>query len=208
MGETMEDEKIRQIVAGRLSAYRKRAKMTQAELAEKINYSDKSVSKWERGDGLPDLLVLCKLADLYEIPVDEFLHEGVLLRPKSVLRRRHLLVSMLSIGLVFLIAALVFYILTNLNVSFSWMCFVVALPISCILAVVFSHIWGSILPQFLSVSLLVWSLTVTIFLFVFLFADTLKGNGLLFAIAGGMQILVILWYLLQHYRMKSIEKGL
>lgn len=204
----MEDTKIRQIVASRLSAYRKRAKMTQAELAEKINYSDKSVSKWERGDGLPDLLVLCKLAELYEIPVDEFLHEGTLQRPRSVLRRRHILVSMLSIGLVFLIASLVFYILTNLNVPFSWMCFVIALPISAILAVVFSHIWGEIILQFLSVSFLVWSLTVTIYLFMYLFTESMKSNALLFAIAGGMQVLVILWYLLQHYRKKSIEKGL
>ncbi len=203
----MEDERIRKIVAERLTAYRKRANMTQAELAEKINYSDKSVSKWERGDGLPDLLVLCKLAELYEIPVDEFLHEGTLQRPASVRRRRHILVSMLAIGLVILIAALVYYVLTVLNVPLAWLCFIVALPVSAILAVVFSHVWGGTLLQCISVSALVWSLAVTIFLFVYLLAGTLNGNGLLFALAGGMQILVLLWYLLQHYRKKSSEKG-
>lgn len=203
----MEDEQIRKIVGGRLSAYRKRANLTQAELAEKINYSDKSVSKWERGEGLPDLVVLCKLAELYEIPVDEFLHEGALQRPASVLRRRHILIFMLSIGLVFLIAALVFYILFELSIPYAWMCFVVALPISAILAVVFSHVWSSLLVQFISVSALVWTVAATLFLFMLLLAKTLRGNGLLFAIAGGMQILVLLWYLLQHYRHKNPEKG-
>lgn len=204
----MEDEQIRKIVGGRLCAYRKRANMTQAELAEKINYSDKSVSKWERGEGLPDLVVLCKLAELYEIPVDEFLHEGALQRPASVLRRRHILIFMLSIGLVFFVAALVFYILFELNIPNAWLCFIVALPISAILAVVFSHVWSTLLMQFLSVSALVWTVAATLFLFMVLLAKTMRGNGLLFAIAGGMQVLVLLWYLLQRYRHKNPEKGM
>lgn len=203
----MEDESIRKVVAARLTAYRKRANLTQAELAEKINYSDKSVSKWERGDGLPDLLVLCRLAELYEIPVDEFLHEGTLKRPASVLHRRHWLVSVMSVGLVFLIAAVVFYILTVLSVPNAWMCFIAALPISAILAVVFSHVWGKTLLQCISVSALVWTLALTIYLTLYLLARPVTGNYLLFAIAGGMQVLVLLWYLLQHYRKKSSEKG-
>ena len=203
----MEDEQVRRIVAQRLTAYRKRANTTQAELAERINYSDKSVSKWERGDGLPDLLVLCRLAELYEIPVDEFLHEGTLKRPAGEQRRRHWLISLLSIGLVYLIAAVTFYILTVLNVPYAWMCFVCALPISAILAVVFSHVWSGTLLRCLSVSALVWSIAAVIYLFLVLLARPMTGNYLLFALAGGMQVLVLLWYLLQHYRKKSTQKG-
>ena len=202
----MEDERIRKIVAQRLAAYRKRANYTQAEIAEKLNYSDKSVSKWERGDGLPDLLVLCKLAEIYEIPVDEFLHEGTLKRPASVRHRRHWLISLLSMGLAFLVAAIVYYILTVVGVPHAWLCFIVALPVAAILAVVFSHIWSGTLLQCISVSALVWSLALTIYLFVRTFVDA-AGNYLLFALAGGMQVLVLLWYLLQHYRKKSTEKG-
>ena len=204
----MEAERIRKIVAGRLSAYRKRAGLTQAELAEKVNYSDKSVSKWERGDGLPDLLVLCKLAELYEIPVDEFLHDGPLKRPASEQRRRHWLIFLLSVGLTFLIAGITFYILTVLAVPNAWLCFVGAIAVSAILAVVFSHIWGGILLQFISVSVLVWSLAVLIYLLLHLFARPLSGNGLLFSLAGGMQVLVLLWYLLQYYRKKNKKKGI
>ncbi len=203
----MESERIRKIVAERLTAYRKRANMTQAELAEKLNYSDKSVSKWERGDGLPDLLVLCRLAEIYEIPVDEFLHEGTLKRPASVRRRRHWLITLLSIGLTFLIAALTYYVLTVTEVSYAWMCFVTAVPIAAVIAVVFSHVWSGTLLQCLSVSALVWSIAVTVYLYVLLLARPVNGNGLLFALAGGMQVLVLLWYLLQRYRKKNSEKG-
>ena len=203
----MEAERIRKIVAARLSAYRKRAGLTQVELAEKVNYSDKSVSKWERGDGLPDLLVLCKLAELYEIPVDEFLHEGPLKRPASEQRRRHWLIFLLSVGLTFLIAGIVFYFFTVLSIPYAWLSFVCAVVVSTILAVIFSHIWAKTLLQCISVSALVWSLAVLIYLLLYLFAAALSGNGLLFSLAGGMQILVLLWYLLQHYRKKN-KKGI
>ena len=56
---------LEQIVANNLTELRKEKKWTQAELAEKINYSDKSVSKWELGEALPDLKVLKQMADLY-----------------------------------------------------------------------------------------------------------------------------------------------
>ncbi|MBR0425186.1 MAG: helix-turn-helix transcriptional regulator [Clostridia bacterium] len=203
----MESERIRKIVAERMTAYRKQANLTQAELAEKINYSDKSVSKWERGDGLPDLLVLCQLAELYEVPVDEFLHEGSLKRPASVRRKRHWLISLLSVGIVYLIAVLVFYLLTLFNVPYAWISFVCAVPVSMIVAVVFAHIWGGLPLQCLSVSGLVWSLAAMLYLFIRLFAKPVDGNYLVFAVAGGMQVLVLLWYLLQYNRKKSNGKG-
>lgn len=202
----MEDEQVRRIVAERLAAYRKRANLTQAQLAEKLNYSDKSVSKWERGDGLPDLLVLCRLAEIYEIPVDEFLHEGKLKRPASERRKRHWLISLLSAGLAGLIGALVFYLLMVFEVPYAWMAFVCTIPVIAIITVVFSHLWGNILMQCISVSALVWSLTAIIYVFVRILANPVTGNGFLFLLGGGMQVLVLLWYLLQHYRRKS-KKG-
>ena len=50
-------EELKQIVADNLVFYRKNANMTQLELAEKLNYSDKAISKWERGETLPDTFV-------------------------------------------------------------------------------------------------------------------------------------------------------
>ena len=60
-----------QIIAENLSFYRKLHGLTQSELAEAIGYSNKSVSKWERGDGTPDILLLIMLSDIYGITVSE-----------------------------------------------------------------------------------------------------------------------------------------
>ncbi|MFQ9093492.1 MAG: helix-turn-helix transcriptional regulator [Ruminococcus sp.] len=55
----MTDESMRKTIAGNISRYRKQLGMTQLDLSEKINYSDKSISKWERGDGIPDVPTWC-----------------------------------------------------------------------------------------------------------------------------------------------------
>ena len=58
-------ENLTAIIAENLVYYRKKAQMTQLQLAEKLNYSDKSISKWERGEGVPDIFILAQLAKLY-----------------------------------------------------------------------------------------------------------------------------------------------
>jgi len=62
-------------IAQNLTLYRKAANLTQAELAEKINYSDKSVSKWESGNGVPDVYILLKLAEIFKVTLDELVGE-------------------------------------------------------------------------------------------------------------------------------------
>ena len=58
---------IKPTIAKNLSFFRKQSGLTQAELAEKLNYSDKAVSRWEHGDTLPDINVLYQLCDFYGI---------------------------------------------------------------------------------------------------------------------------------------------
>ena len=64
-------ETVNRRIAQNLIRYRKAANLTQAELAQKINYSDKSVSKWESGNGVPDIYIFLKLADLYGVTVND-----------------------------------------------------------------------------------------------------------------------------------------
>ena len=49
--------------------------MTQSELGEKLNYSDKAISKWERAEGMPDAFVLKQLSQLFNVSVDYLLSE-------------------------------------------------------------------------------------------------------------------------------------
>lgn len=67
-GERME-KSIKMIIAKNICGLRKREKMTQADLAEKLFYSDKAVSKWERGESLPDAEMLYQIAELFHVDV-------------------------------------------------------------------------------------------------------------------------------------------
>ena len=72
-------EKLNFIIAKNLSELRRKNKLTQLEVAEKLNYSDKAVSKWEQGESLPGIEVLYKLAKLYGVSMDYQLVNGNLM---------------------------------------------------------------------------------------------------------------------------------
>ena len=92
-------------MGGFLAALRRASGMTQKELAEKLNVSDKSVSRWERDDGAPDLALLPVIAEVFGVTCDELLRgeraagggsEAPQASPKGEQQRRHLLASSLS----------------------------------------------------------------------------------------------------------------
>ena len=63
-------ESLKTVIAKNIVSLRKANHLTQTELADKLNYSDKAVSKWERGDSLPDVIVLKQIADLFGVTLD------------------------------------------------------------------------------------------------------------------------------------------
>ena len=106
---------LEQIVAENLAELRRAKGWTQAELAEKINYSDKSVSKWERGEGLPDLKVLMQLAELYGVTLDCFVTKGAaeqkLAEPTVPWRQRagfRVVLDLLTVSIVYLLATVAY----------------------------------------------------------------------------------------------------
>lgn len=195
-------EELKFVIASNIVKYRTSIGITQLELAEKLNYSDKSVSKWERGAALPDVIVLKKMAELFGVKVDDFfeVHEGheIVLPPKQKTRSR-VIISLLACGLVWLVATLVYVVLNWIGVAGSWKSFVYAIPVTFIVAIVFSALWGKRWLQFTTISLFVWTLLASIYI-------TFIGTKawLLFLIGIPTQILVILWYtLIQNNRAKK-----
>jgi len=69
----MDSEKLKQRIGSNIAACRRRSNLTQAELAEKLNYSDKAVSKWERGESIPDVITLVQLAEQFGVSVNDLL---------------------------------------------------------------------------------------------------------------------------------------
>ena len=52
---------------------RKENGMTQKQLADKMNLSDKTISKWERGKGCPDVSLLNDLSEIFGVNIEEIL---------------------------------------------------------------------------------------------------------------------------------------
>ena len=147
--------KIRQNFARNLTIYRKAANKTQLELAQELNYSDKSVSKWERGEGLPDLEVTAAIADILGVSVSDLLADKV--KRKILVTRNKVLITVLSVGGIWLIAAILFFLFQLVLPDIkSWMVFIYSLPVSAIVAIVFSAIWWRRIHIFASISALIW----------------------------------------------------
>lgn len=188
----MTETELRGVVARNIIGYRKLHGQTQAELAEKLNYSDKSVSKWERAEGMPDVYVLSKIARLYGVSVNDLLNES---GPVRRLPGR-VLVALLSTGLVFLVAAIVYFALRMImpTLSGAWLAFVFALPVSFIVLIVFTTLWWGYLYQCVAVSGLIWTLALS----VQMMTGRVEVHAV-YLVAGVLQILCVLWYLLQHH---------
>lgn len=132
--EDMENT-VKMIVAKNLIELRKRKNFTQGELAEMLNYSDKTISKWENGDSLPDISVLASLAEIYGITLDDLIHENAADKAeekKALERYNQWIILSLSVVVVFLIATLIFvYLKLKANIDY-WQAFVWAVPVSCL----------------------------------------------------------------------------
>ena len=104
----------------------------QLDLAEKLSYSDKAISKWERGESLPDLYTLQRIADLYGITINDLAYEKQeIIKPKTIKKANHLFVTLLSCILVWFIATLTFVSLMLIPATSSydnWLTFIIAIP--------------------------------------------------------------------------------
>ena len=198
-------ENLEQIVAANLTELRKARKWTQAELAEKINYSDKSVSKWERGEALPDLKVLKQMADLFEVSLDYFTTENAAAEkekfnfPKSENRYR-IGVELLAVSIVWIIAVSIF-ISTQFYSKGLWMAFVWAVPASALVLVLFNQHWKFRVCTIVFRSIFCWTLLAALFLQLLLYHPRYNYNvWTLFLIGLPAQAAIILWAQIRHNR--------
>lgn len=204
----------KQTVAANLSALRKERHLTQLQLAEILHYSDKAVSKWERGESLPDLAVMKQLADLYEISLDDFLLTPEEREAKAALQqdeesrytpetadtepqhriRKHnrLIIAGMAALLVWLIATLIFVILDAAvpELRYGPFLFLYAAPITAVVWLVFNSIWFNRRWNYVIISLLVWAILGSVFLTFFRIRPQIWK---LFLIGVPAQLIIILW---------------
>ena len=197
-----------ELLAKNLAYYRKASGLTQLELADKFNYSDKSVSKWERGEGFPDIFVLKSLADFYGITVDDFYqNEHKAVKVSQNKKRKQTYLKLLSIGINWLVTVLTFFLLNTLLSRFapdapfeSWLTFIYGTLTTGIILLVWEFIYHNRFLRMIAASIIIWTAALSIFL-TFLVVMNLP-LPLLFIVAIPLEVLEIIWYLFRRNRKK------
>lgn len=199
----MSEQEIKQNFSMNLSALRKAKGLTQAVLAEKLNYSDKSVSKWECGDVLPDVVTISMIADFFGVTVDELI--GAKVEPKEIKRGNRIIITMLSCFGAVLCAFLVERMLATFGVyEKTWLSYIYALPVAGVICVVFCCVWFSLLSRFFAVSYLVWTTGLALYLTIlhFLASDL----WFLFVLCAILQCMTVLVFILSARKIRQGEQ--
>lgn len=187
---------VRKNIAANIVKLRTNAKLTQAELAEKLSYSDKSVSKWERAESVPDIYVLNTMAEMFGVTVDYFLQEHKpeekIITKDEIRNKNHKVITLISILGVLLLVTVAFTSIWATIDEFLWISYIIAIPIICVLLLVFNTLWFNRHNNMYIISGLVWSLLTTVYLSLLVFAD--KNLWLLFVIGIPAQIVVLLCF--------------
>lgn len=138
-------EDVKSIVAKNITELRLLNNMTQMELAEKLNYSDKTVSKWERAESSPDISILVDIADIFGVSLDylvrsENIEETVRENRKSEKTYNRKVITYMSETIPVAIALFAFIItsLVTKTATFQWLYFIYTLPIVLIIKLVYS----------------------------------------------------------------------
>ena len=196
-------EDLKMIIAKNISALRKDARITQFELAEKLNYSDKAVSKWERGESVPDITVLKQIADMFSVKVDYLLeethekkHQLPVLPNTNLLN--HKLITGISLVFVWILALIAFMIcdfFPEVMANRHYIVFLYAVPASVIVWLTFNSMWFNRRRNFLIISLLMWSILISLHVSFVIFLNINIHIIPILGIPG--QIIILFWSRLQ-----------
>lgn len=205
------EDELKQTIANNLIKFRKLNNLTQAELADRLNYSDKAISKWERAESMPDVVTLANIAELYNITLNDLTTDkepengGKI---KDIKKFTHIFVPLLSIGIAILVAVLIFISLTIVGPKDKyqyWMVFIYIIPIVGIIATVFTCLWYNDIFRGIAVTIILWGITLSVFLTLLQFTP-LKDIWMIFIAAGVFQVMVILWFLMKYLKKLHLKK--
>lgn len=154
---------LSRITAKNITELRRRFQMTQLELGNAIDYSDKAVSKWERGEAVPDAYVLLRLAKLFGVSVDYLLHDHSGQELPSAKRTNHVTISVLAVSAVWTLFAVAYISVLLVTALSYWLFFVYAAVVSFLLLTIFNTLWGNKRFNMLFIGLFVASLIAMVY---------------------------------------------
>jgi len=181
-------EDIKQNFSKNLIELRKANNLTQLNLAEKLNYTDKAVSKWEVGSVLPDVDTMVQIAEFFGVTVNDLIYPKKQKARKRFFRN-HVFITLGSFAIVWFLASILFFVLdSSLSLTRTWIIFIVAIPVSFVVLIVFTAMWFKKIWLSLSVSGFFWGLLLTIYLAIFNF-----DLWFIFIIGVVGELIIIFW---------------
>lgn len=217
----MDGEKLKNQIGRNIAAYRKRMGLTQAGLAQRLNYSDKAVSKWERGDSMPDVLTLTQLAEQFDITVNDLVEDPNELPVKTgavqqamgkvvekTLKRKanKRIIWMLASVLVWFVALLIYVILASIGIAYSWLAFFYAVPANAIVVLSLRSAWRDFRWNRALISAMMWGALLSIYITLLILGG--KNIWRLFLLGIPGQAAIFMWFrLFRHDKIKEAQHG-
>ena len=161
----MKEEEIRLNFSKNLLALRKSRGLSQVQLANDLNYTDKAVSKWEKNETIPDIVSLSAIAEYFDITVDDLIKNHDVVK-KSNKKRNRVRITLSSIAICFVVTGLVYLILALNGIEKSYISVPFAFLTGGIVLTVLASIWFRRLYIYLGISVIIWSLALIVMLFL------------------------------------------
>ncbi|MBO5091233.1 MAG: helix-turn-helix transcriptional regulator [Clostridia bacterium] len=164
----MDLKEFKEVVAQNIYYLRTKNHLTQYELGEKLNYSDKAISKWERAEGMPDAYIISKMSELFGVTVDYMLtphsEQDKKVETRPIKKVKRIVSNIVSAGILF-IALFIFSIVAMVSdyKEFFWQIFIYAIPVVVVYRIIFNSVWFRAKNVFLLTSILLWSLIASIY---------------------------------------------
>lgn len=192
---------IKKIIASNIISLRKKHNMTQNELAEKLNYSDNAVSRWERGDVTPSVETLQQISEIFSVPLESLFKENVVTvlnndeKKQKIAKLSVLLLFVMLIWFIVMVAYVYLDAIFHINM---WLIFAWAVPISCLVLLPFNESWGRTVYKFVILSVFTWTTLACLYL------TFLEHNiWLIFIIGIPVQLALVIWTFIKPKRRKS-----
>lgn len=197
---------IKAVIAKNITELRTARGMTQLELAQQLHYSDKAVSKWERGESVPEIATLKAISDLFGVTLDYLVqdeHKTPDTEPIPEKKRKienRSIVTAMCVILVWFVALFTFVLfdLSSAEVKIHWLVFIYAVPVTLLLWLIFNSIWFNRRTNFIIISVLVWSLLASVHVTFLVYGMNI---WLIYLLGIPAQIVIVLWS-----RLRSPEK--
>ena len=195
MGECSFMNDLKRIIANNITNLRKSKNLTQLEFAKELNYSDKAISKWERAESIPDVVVLKQIADFFGVTIDYLLNEHLENEKLIVIENKikssslnKVSLSLLSACPIWIISTIVFSLVSIFKGIYVWYVFYISVPLTILMFLIFNSLWGNKRNNYIIVSFFVWSIIACIYLCLIKF-----NLWQLFILGIPAQLAIILW---------------